>query len=100
MKTIKDFKLTTNAKKIEFMHPTECIPTEDQETIINIGRKDKLGYIHTSDQTMITRLSKLFNFDIYEYYVAKNSDDILQVEGMIPRGRISFINDLSSQNTE
>ena len=35
------------------------IPTEEQETIIRIGRADDIAVISTSDTTMMTRLDKL-----------------------------------------
>jgi len=95
MKTIKNFKQTSNAKHITFNQPIKSIPKEEQETIINISRSDKLAYIDTSDQIMIYKLSKVTTLAVAKYYTSPDSDNILQVVGLIPKGRIAILTGLS-----
>jgi cell division ATPase FtsA len=92
MKTIKDFKNIDNAEHIKFQHEIKNIEKVEQETIINIPRD-------SSDQVMITRLSKLTSFNVAKYYTSPDSNNVLHIIGIIPIGRISLLNTSSRVNS-
>ncbi|NLC04081.1 MAG: hypothetical protein GX787_07385 [Tissierellia bacterium] len=61
---------------------------EEQETIIRIDRLDDKAYIHTTDSTMITKLSKVITNEGSEWELVES--DKYSMRAIAPRNLISL----------